>query len=170
MNASPTRVNYLELIQAKLHNYASIQEHIVNLRKEAGHIIVFTNGCFDLLHRGHYTYLAQAASLGSSLIVGVNSDASVQRLKGHDRPIHPEADRCLALAALQCVGAVVSFEEDTPLHLIKTVQPDILVKGGDYKLDTIVGADEVLKLGGQVLVLPFKEGYSSTKLINRLRS
>ena len=132
--------------------------------------VVFTNGVFDLLHRGHLTYLAEARALGHYLIVGLNSDASVKRLgKGDDRPILPEADRAFQLAALTCVDAIVVFEEDTPLRLIETLLPDVLVKGGDYSIDQIVGAKEVQGNGGEVKVIPFLEGYSSTKLIERIR-
>jgi D-beta-D-heptose 7-phosphate kinase/D-beta-D-heptose 1-phosphate adenosyltransferase len=161
-------VDYLKLVQSKLHSLNSAQEYITNLRNTTQQIVVFTNGCFDLLHRGHYTYLARAASLGSCLVVGLNSDASVQRLKGNKRPIHTAADRALALASLQCVDVVVSFEEDTPLELIKALAPDVLVKGGDYSPDSIVGAAEVRHQGGTVLTLPFEQGYSTTHIIERL--
>lgn len=157
----------------------TIQNKIVDLetlgKKRAGwrllsQSVVFTNGVFDLLHRGHLTYLAQARSLGYHLIIGLNSDASVKRLgKGDDRPILPEADRAFQLAALACVDAIVIFEEDTPLRLIESLLPDVLVKGGDYTVDQIVGAQEVMANGGEVKVIPFLEGYSSTKLIERIR-
>lgn len=130
--------------------------------------VVFTNGCFDVLHRGHVTYLAQARDLGDCLVVGLNSDASVKRLKGENRPINNENDRALLLAALSFVDYIIIFEEDTPQNLIEQVKPDILVKGGDYQIDNIVGADFVLKNGGQVLTIPFVDGYSSTKIIQAL--
>ena len=130
--------------------------------------IVFTNGCFDVLHRGHVTYLAQARDLGDCLVVGLNSDASVKRLKGENRPINSESDRALVLAALSFVDHIILFEEDTPKNLIEQVQPDILVKGGDYQIENIVGADFVLKNGGKVLTIPFVDGYSSTKIIQAL--
>ena len=130
--------------------------------------VVFTNGCFDVLHRGHVTYLAQARDLGDCLVVGLNSDASVKRLKGDNRPINNENDRAYVLAALSSIDYIILFEEDTPKNLIEQVKPDILVKGGDYQIDNIVGADFVLKNGGQVLTIPFVDGYSSTKIIQAL--
>ena len=130
--------------------------------------VVFTNGCFDVLHRGHVTYLAQARDLGDCLVVGLNSDASVKRLKGENRPINNENDRAYVLAALSSIDYIILFEEDTPKNLIEQVKPDILVKGGDYQIDNIVGADFVLKNGGQVLTIPFVDGYSSTKIIQAL--
>jgi len=132
---------------------------------------VFTNGCFDLLHVGHVHYLEEARSLGDGLIVGVNTDASVARLmKGPGRPLNPEAGRARVLAALACVDRVVLFAEDTPLALITRLAPDVLVKGGDYQLDEIVGREVVLARGGRVVALPFVPGYSTTGLIERLRS
>jgi D-beta-D-heptose 7-phosphate kinase/D-beta-D-heptose 1-phosphate adenosyltransferase len=135
----------------------------------AGEKVVFTNGCFDLLHYGHLVYLAEARGLGDRLVIGLNSDASVRRLKGAERPIWPEECRLFQLASLACVDAVVLFEEDTPLELLQVLQPDVLVKGGDYQLDQIVGADLVLGRGGQVQSLSFVEGYSSSGLIEKIR-
>ncbi|MCL4502971.1 MAG: D-glycero-beta-D-manno-heptose 1-phosphate adenylyltransferase [Deltaproteobacteria bacterium] len=136
-----------------------------------GRKVVFTNGCFDLLHPGHVAYLEQARSLGDALIVGVNTDESVQRLfKGPGRPVTPEADRARVLAALACVDQVVLFPEDTPLELITALQPDVLVKGGDYQLHEIVGQEVVEARGGRVLALPFVPGYSTTELLERIRS
>jgi D-beta-D-heptose 7-phosphate kinase/D-beta-D-heptose 1-phosphate adenosyltransferase len=133
--------------------------------------VVFTNGCFDLLHVGHVRYLEEARALGDVLIVGVNTDASVTRLgKGGDRPFTPEADRARVLAACACVDRVVLFGEDTPLNLITLLAPDVLVKGGDYQLDEIVGRDVVLARGGRVVALPFVPGYSTTNLVARIRS
>ncbi|MBO4645818.1 MAG: D-glycero-beta-D-manno-heptose 1-phosphate adenylyltransferase [Bacteroidales bacterium] len=129
--------------------------------------VVFTNGCFDLLHRGHVTYLAQARDLGDFLVVGLNSDSSVRRLKGPGRPVNREADRALVLAALSSVDCVILFEEDTPEQLIRHIRPDILVKGGDYRICDIVGADFVTSNGGQVTTLPFVEGYSTTKTLQQ---
>ncbi len=134
-----------------------------------GKKVVFTNGCFDILHRGHLEYLMQAAELGQALVVGLNSDESVSRLKGPERPVNKLHDRALALAALQFVAMVVAFDDDTPLKLIQALKPDVLVKGGDYTIDTIVGAQEVQANGGLVKVLPFVDGYSTTTIINRLR-
>ena len=134
-----------------------------------GKKVVFTNGCFDILHRGHLEYLMQAAELGQALVIGLNSDESVSRLKGPERPVNKLHDRALALAALQFVAMVVAFDDDTPLKLIQAIKPDVLVKGGDYTIDTIVGAQEVQANGGLVKVLPFVDGYSTTTIINRLR-
>jgi len=130
--------------------------------------IVFTNGCFDILHLGHLTYLEEAAKLGDVLVVGLNSDESVRRLKGPSRPVFPQEARARMLAALEFVEAVLIFEEETPLRLIEKIRPDVLVKGGDYTLETIVGADLVRSYGGQVEVLPLVPGYSTTALIHRL--
>ncbi|MDQ6975803.1 MAG: D-glycero-beta-D-manno-heptose 1-phosphate adenylyltransferase [Mariprofundaceae bacterium] len=136
--------------------------------------VVFTNGCFDLLHPGHVRYLADARALGDRLIVGLNDDNSVRRLKGNDkhvaRPLNPIADRAVMLEALRMVDAVVSFSEDTPIDLIATLLPDVLVKGGDYTLDTIVGAGIVCQHGGMVKLVPFLKGYSSSRLICRIQA
>jgi rfaE bifunctional protein nucleotidyltransferase chain/domain len=135
------------------------------------HPLVFTNGCFDVLHRGHVTYLAQARALGASLIVGVNSDASVKRQgKGGDRPINPQDDRMEVLAALESVNLVVVFDEDTPLNLILACKPDVLVKGGDWKPENIVGSTEVLGWGGQVHSIPFLHERSTTALLKKIRT
>jgi rfaE bifunctional protein nucleotidyltransferase chain/domain len=135
-----------------------------------GRRVVFTNGCFDLLHVGHVLYLEKARSLGDALIVGVNTDASAARLdKGPGRPLNPEADRARVLAALACVDRVVLFAEDTPLELITLLQPDVLVKGGDYQLHEIVGREVVEARNGKVLALPFLPGYSTSALIKRIR-
>ncbi len=133
--------------------------------------LVFTNGCFDVLHRGHVTYLAQARALGASMIVGVNSDASVKRQgKGEDRPINVETDRMAVLAALESVSLVIKFDEDTPLNLILACQPDVLVKGGDWKPANIVGSGEVLNNGGAVHSIPFLHERSTTALLKKIRS
>jgi len=132
--------------------------------------LVFTNGCFDILHRGHVTYLAQARALGASLIVGVNSDASVKRLgKGDDRPVNGQEDRMMVLAALESVSLVTWFDEDTPLQLIRAAQPDVLVKGGDWAPPKIVGADLVLARGGQVHSIPFRHERSTSALLAKIR-
>ena len=139
--------------------------------QSAGRKVVFTNGCFDLLHVGHVNYLEAARELGDALIIGVNTDASVARLgKGGNRPFTQEADRARVLAGCACVDRVVLFGEDTPLALIALLTPDILVKGGDYRLDEIVGREVVLARGGRVVALPFVPGYSTTSLIDRIRS
>ena len=133
--------------------------------------LVFTNGCFDVLHRGHVTYLAQARALGATLILGVNSDASVKRQgKGDDRPINAEQDRMAVLAALESVSLVVKFDEDTPLNLILACKPDVLVKGGDWKPENIVGSKEVKIWGGTVHSIPFLHERSTTALLKKIRS
>jgi rfaE bifunctional protein nucleotidyltransferase chain/domain len=131
--------------------------------------VVFTNGVFDLLHRGHIEYLAEARSLGDRLVVGINTDDSVRRLgKGPDRPFNPLADRMAVLAALAAVDLVVPFGEDTPLELIRLLEPDVLVKGGDYTEEAVVGAPLVRAAGGRVVILPLRPGYSTTRLVRRL--
>ena len=157
------QMSILQSIESKIITISRWQE----IRNE-DHKVVFTNGCFDVLHRGHVTYLAAARDLGDCLVVGLNSDASVKRLKGENRPINNENDRALVLAALSFIDYIILFEEDTPKNLIEQVKPDILVKGGDYKIEDIVGADFVQKNGGKVLTIPFVDGYSSTKIINVL--
>jgi len=144
--------------------------HKCNALRAEGKKIVFTNGCFDILHQGHLVYLAQAASLGGALIVGLNTDASVQRLKGTERPINHETDRALQLASLLVVDAVCFFDENTPENLIQLIKPDILVKGGDYTESQIAGADFVKQSGGIVTTIPFVEGYSTSNLISKIRS
>ncbi|MEL7530207.1 MAG: D-glycero-beta-D-manno-heptose 1-phosphate adenylyltransferase [Bacteroidota bacterium] len=131
--------------------------------------VVFTNGCFDLLHIGHIDYLEKARKLGARLIVGLNDDDSVRRLKGNARPIIPQEERARMLAALEFVDGVVLFSEDTPIELIKALRPDILVKGGDYQIEEIVGYEEVMSWGGTVSTLPLVEGYSSTTLLEKLK-
>ena len=130
--------------------------------------IVFTNGCFDLLHAGHVTYLNQAKALGDYLIVGVNSDESVKRLKGPKRPLVPQAQRALLIDALKAVDAVVIFDEDTPLSLIEILRPDVYVKGGDYRYDQLPEHPLVTGYGGQVVILPFVQGCSTTQLIQTI--
>lgn len=130
--------------------------------------IVFTNGCFDLLHIGHVRYLQEAKKLGDMLVVGINSDASVRRLKGPQRPIQNESDRAEILAALGCVDYSVIFDEDTPLNLIKSIKPKVLVKGGDWKAENIVGSDLVLANDGQVISLSFVDGRSTTHIISKI--
>jgi|TARA_B110000902_G_scaffold265001_1_gene348027 rfaE bifunctional protein nucleotidyltransferase chain/domain len=132
--------------------------------------VVFTNGCFDILHLGHIDYLAKAADLGDRLIIGVNTDSSVSSIKGPSRPIIDELTRATKLAALLFVDAVILFGEDTPLTLIDAVKPDVLVKGGDYTIDTIVGADAVLARGGTVDVIPFLPGHSTTAIIDKIKA
>jgi len=135
-----------------------------------GKRIVFTNGCFDLLHPGHLDYLQKAGALGDVLIVGLNDDDSIRRLKGSARPVNPLPDRAIMLAALRAVDMVVSFTEDTPLKLIKTLMPDVLVKGGDYQPNTISGAREVRENSGEVVVIPLVDGHSTSSLIERIKT
>ena len=142
---------------------------IINIIKAERKKIVFTNGCFDLLHVGHIRYLAQAKKLGDFLIIGLNSDSSVKELKGEDRPINSFEDRATLLAAIESVDLVIMFEEQTPENLIKDIVPDILVKGGDYNIEDIVGYQTVMQNGGQVKTLSFYDGYSSTNYINKIK-
>lgn|SRR6185312_7093043 len=130
--------------------------------------IAFTNGVFDILHEGHIAVLSEAASFADVLIVGVNSDASVKKLKGENRPINNENSRALIIASLIMVDVVVIFNEETPIELIKMIQPDVLVKGGDYTMDTVVGAKEVLDAGGRVEIVPIREGFSTTGIIKSI--
>lgn len=153
--------------EAKLCDPTELEERVRALPRP----LVFTNGVFDILHRGHVTYLAQARALGASLVLGVNSDASVRRLgKGADRPVNDLADRCAVLAALAATDLVTWFEEDTPLALILACRPDVLVKGGDWKVDAIVGAAEVRGWGGTVHSIPFEHERSTTALLRRIRA
>ncbi len=144
------------------------QEQIRAWRKN-GRRIVFTNGCFDILHPGHVSYLSAAKRLGDILVIGLNDDDSVKRLKGAGRPLNELDSRACMLAALKPVDLVVPFPEDTPLELIEALKPDVLVKGGDYELDNIVGAKEVMSWGGHVTTIPFVAGHSTTSLINRIQ-
>jgi rfaE bifunctional protein nucleotidyltransferase chain/domain len=145
-------------------------EKAVQFYRSENKKIVFTNGCFDLLHVGHVRYLTEAASLGDILIVGINSDASVKKLKGSARPVQNENDRAEILASLKSVDHTVLFSEDTPLELIRRIEPNVLVKGGDWTADKIVGSDLVLARGGQVLSLQFVDGKSTTKIIEKSKS
>lgn len=142
---------------------------IINRIKAERKKIVFTNGCFDLLHVGHIRYLAQAKRLGDFLIIGLNSDSSVKELKGENRPINSFEDRATLLSAIESVDLVIMFEEQTPENLIKDIVPDILVKGGDYNIEDIVGYQTVMQNGGQVKTLSFYDGYSSTNYINKIK-
>ncbi|MEI7735740.1 MAG: D-glycero-beta-D-manno-heptose 1-phosphate adenylyltransferase [Ferruginibacter sp.] len=132
--------------------------------------IVFTNGVFDIIHEGHIASLCEAASHGHILIIGLNADASVKRLKGDSRPVNGENSRALVLASMLMTDAIVIFEEDTPLNLITAIMPDVLVKGGDYTLEQIVGAKEVMANGGEVIIAPILEGFSTTSIIERMKS
>lgn len=155
-------------IEQKIQDWDTAAASVGQWRTD-GQRIVFTNGCFDLLHYGHIHYLAEARGLGGKLVVGLNAAASVRRLKGTHRPINDELTRQWTLAALQCIDLVVSFEEDTPLRLIKHLRPDVLVKGGDYEVANIVGATEVMAWGGEVRTLPFVPGYSTTNIEQKIK-
>ena len=145
-------------------------QRMVNIWRMKGDRIVFTNGCFDILHRGHVEYLREAATLGDRLIIGLNSDESVRRLgKAKDRPLNDQDSRARVLTALRAVDAVVIFDQDTPLELIRTIGPDVLVKGGDWKEDRIVGADLVKAAGGEVRSLKLVDGFSTSSLVERIR-
>lgn len=157
----------IERIERKIICEKDLNNLILKWREE-NQKIVFTNGCFDLLHLGHVDYLAKAKDLGDRLIIGVNTDSSVKRLKGKNRPLQDENSRLHILAALHSVDAVVLFDEDTPYELIKKIQPDILVKGADYKIENIVGYDIVTSRGGSVKTIEFIEGYSTTKIEQRI--
>lgn len=137
--------------------------------KSEGRKVVFTNGVFDLIHIGHITYLSKAAELGDKLIIGLNSDTSVKRIKGESRPVNGQDSRAALLASFFFVDAVVVFEEDTPLNLITTLIPDVLIKGADYAIENIVGAKEVIANGGEVKTITFVEGYSSTSIIKKIQ-
>ncbi|WP_345953151.1 D-glycero-beta-D-manno-heptose 1-phosphate adenylyltransferase [Mucilaginibacter sp. PAMB04168] len=141
----------------------------VNEWKQQGQKVVFTNGVFDLVHIGHISYMAKAAELGDKLIIGLNADASVKRLKGESRPVNNENSRAMLLAAFFFIDAIVLFEEDTPLNLISTLLPDVLVKGADYQIENIAGAKEVIANGGEVKTITFVDGYSSTAIINKIK-
>ena len=161
-------MTWKEIISDKIRSRDSLRSKVEEWKGLADSV-VFTNGCFDILHRGHLEYLSQAADLGDRLIIGLNSDNSVKRLKGEERPLNIEGDRLKMLASLEFVDAVCLFEEDTPIELIRKLNPDILVKGGDYGVKDIVGADYVMSTGGKVEIIPFVEGYSTTSLIERVK-
>lgn len=163
-------MNFHENIYAKIVTLPTLEERLSELRRaENKPVVVFTNGCFDLVHRGHVDYLSRARDLGDILVVGLNSDNSVKRLKGESRPISNELSRASVLAAFGFVDYVVVFEEDTPLKLIETIVPDILVKGGDYNHNNVVGADFVEKHGGRLELLSLIPGESTTRLVERMK-
>jgi len=145
------------------------RSEVESWRANVSGLLVFTNGVFDLVHPGHVDVLDGARRQGDVLVVGINSDASVRRLKGPSRPVRNQQERALVVAALEAVDAVVIFDEDTPLELVRALQPDVIVKGGDYAADTIVGADVVKARGGRVVVVPLLAGQSTTSIIERLR-
>ena len=162
-------MDFLPCIEKKIAYTAEEASNTISMWRFKNDKIVFTNGCFDILHKGHIEYLAKAASLGTKLIIGLNTDNSVKRLKGESRPVNDEKARALLLASLVFVDEVILFDTDTPYDLINEIQPDVLVKGGDYKPEDIVGYDIVKAKGGEVVTLDFIEGYSTTSVIERMK-
>ncbi len=160
----------IKAIEEKIFSSTEKLASWLNRNRIVGKTIAFTNGCFDILHEGHIFSLSQAAKEADCLIVGLNADCSVRKLKGEHRPVNNEHARALILASLLIVDAVIVFEEDTPLELIKKVMPDVLVKGGDYIVETIVGAKEVIANGGRVVINPLLPGFSTTGIIEKIRS
>jgi len=160
-------MNKFENLSTRIAADKTELKRLISIYKFQGKEIVFTNGCFDILHRGHIEYLAKSADLGDVLIIGLNTDVSVRKLKGENRPVQDEKSRALILSALRFVDHVILFDEDTPFDLIKELQPDILVKGADYKEDEIVGADVVKKNGGRVETIEFVNGFSTTDILNK---
>lgn len=161
-------MNHFQNIQEKIVNQTTAQG-LVSLWKSNNYDVVFTNGCFDILHRGHVEYLAKAASLGQKLILGLNTDLSVSRIKGPLRPVVNQEARAILLAAMEFIDLVVLFDEETPYELIKLLQPNILVKGSDYKPESIVGYDIVTSSGGRVETIDFVDGFSTTSLIEKIK-
>ena len=157
-------------ILAKIHTSNQTLAQLVKQWQHEGEKVVFTNGCFDLLHRGHVDYLAKAADCGNKLIIGVNTDASVSTLKGPNRPIQDQQSRLQILASLQCVDAVILFDEQTPYNLIKTIEPDVLVKGSDYEPQNIVGYDVVIAKGGEVKTIDFIPGFSTSDIERKIKN
>jgi len=153
----------------KIYQNKDLLSKQVAIWKDTGHDIVFTNGVFDLIHLGHISYLSEASQLGSKFIIGINSDKSTSSIKGPSRPLNDEQSRTAVIAAFGFVDAVFLFDELTPKNIIEKLSPDVLVKGGDYNVNDIVGAEHVLSLGGEVKVLPFIDGYSSTNIINKIK-
>ena len=159
----------IEAINNKIYSLTELEKQVKQWNKE-NKKIVFTNGCFDIIHQGHIDYLAKARDLGDKLIIGLNTDLSVSSIKGPTRPIQDEKSRAIILASMQFVDAIVYFSEPTPYELIKAIQPDILVKGADYKPEEIVGYDIVKAKGGEIITLTYLEGYSTTNIITKIHS
>ena len=157
-----------ESVQDKIMSREALS-HLCAGWRVKGQKIVFTNGCFDILHPGHIQLLLEAAELGDKLVLGLNTDASVKRLKGEGRPVNDEQSRALIIAAQHYVDAVTLFDEDTPLELIQTIRPDVIVKGGDYTPETVVGNDYVTSYGGKVVIVPTVDDFSTTSIINRMK-
>ena len=162
-------MSHLKNINSKVSNLDALTSQVEQW-KMAGKKVVFTNGCFDIIHRGHIEVLARTADLGDKLIIGLNSDQSIQKIKGKGRPIIDEKSRAILLAALSFVDAIILFSEDTPLKLISALLPDVLAKGGDYEIETIVGHEIVQQNGGEVKLVPFLDGFSSTKIIDKIKN
>jgi len=163
-------MSFHQKLSDKLHNKQSLKLFLEECSKN-GKKVVFTNGCFDILHRGHVEYLTQARDLGDVMVLGLNTDSSVKRLgKSPERPINSEETRAIILAGLECIDAIVLFDEDTPYDLIQYIQPDVLVKGDDYKVEEIVGYDIVTAKGGKVITIPLVKGFSTTNLIAKMKS
>ena len=162
-------MSHLKTLNSKVYNLDALTNQVEQW-KMAGKKVVFTNGCFDIIHRGHIEVLARTADLGDKLIIGLNSDQSIQKLKGEDRPIIDEQSRAILLAALSFIDAIVLFSEDTPLKLISALLPDVLAKGGDYEIETIVGHEIVQKNGGKVKLVSFVDGFSSTTIIDKIKN
>lgn len=162
-------MNFTEIIQTKIFLNAEIFSPVLDAWRKAGDRVVFTNGCFDLVHRGHIDSLAKAAEFGDRLIVGLNSDISVKLLKGKNRPLIDQQSRAVLLASLLMVDAVVLFDEETPYELIRCIVPDVLVKGNDYRIEEIAGFDVVLNSGGRVERIELTEGFSTTDLIQKIK-
>ncbi|MDE3184514.1 MAG: D-glycero-beta-D-manno-heptose 1-phosphate adenylyltransferase [Bacteroidota bacterium] len=158
-----------DTLKERIFSREELMQEVKRLRLKSK-TIVFTNGVFDILHEGHIAVLTEAATFADVLIVGVNSDTSVKKLKGDSRPVNSEDSRALIIASLIMVDAVVIFNEETPLELIKMITPDVLVKGGDYTIETVVGAKEVIANGGRVEIIPIREGFSTTNIINKISS
>jgi D-glycero-beta-D-manno-heptose 1-phosphate adenylyltransferase len=156
-----------DTLNQRIFTVEEIKQEVIRMRLKSK-TIAFTNGVFDILHEGHIAVLSEAASFADLLIVGVNSDASVKKLKGEGRPVNNEYSRALIIASLIMVDAVVIFNEETPLELIKIIKPDVLIKGGDYTRETMVGSKEVLENGGRIEIIPIKEGFSTTGIIRRI--
>lgn len=161
-------MNNLEIINSKIIDDKSLHQQLA-IWRFLNKKIVFTNGCFDIIHLGHIDYLSKAKDLGDILLIGLNTDDSVKRLKGNNRPIKNQRERAVLLASLRFVDGIILFNEDTPYDLIKKIEPDILIKGSDYKKEEIVGADIIKNTGGEIITIDFLEGYSTTSILNKIR-
>lgn len=161
-------MNKLDIINLKILDDKSLHQQL-SIWRFLNKKLVFTNGCFDIIHFGHIDYLSKAKDLGDILLIGLNTDNSVKRLKGNNRPIKNQQERAVLLASLQFVDGIILFNEDTPYNLIKKIKPDILVKGSDYKKEEIVGADIIKNTGGEIITIDFLEGYSTTSILDKIR-